>query len=37
MTLLERAWAWWRKAAPALYTCLERRYASNVVAFERLP
>ena len=60
MTLLERAWAWWRNAAPvpkcrtavvpgqpapphvaahylALYTYLERRYASNVVlTFEQM-
>src|SRR5258705_11663500 len=60
MTLLERAWAWWRKVAPvpkyrtavvprqpgaphvaaqylALYTYLERRYASNVVlTFEQM-
>jgi len=59
MTLLERAWAWWRAApvpacrtavvprqpAPphvaaqylALYTYLERRYASNVVlTFEQM-
>jgi len=60
MTLLEQAWAWWRKAAPvpecrtavvprqpasphvaaqylALYTYLERRYASNVVlTFEQM-
>jgi hypothetical protein len=60
MTLLEQAWAWWRKVAPvpkyrtavvprqpgaphvaaqylALYTYLERRYASNVVlTFEQM-
>jgi len=60
MTLLERAWAWWRNAALilkcrtgvvpgqpapphvaahylALYTYLERRYASNVVlTFEQM-